>query len=85
MHSSVPIKDYLHLRLLNFKTINENQRLNTTSGAIHSSILSPVIWKVAYDCPLMVRPEVPKETVLVGYTDYVSVHIAARNVKLAQL
>lgn len=59
------------------------EKMTVTAGAAQGSILGPDLWNVAYDS--LLRTEMPKETLLVGYADDVAALIAARDVELAQL
>lgn len=77
------IDNYLRNRMLNYDSTEGRRERTIIVVAVQGSILGSDLWNVGYDS--LLRAEMPKETLLVGYADDVATLFAARDVEMAQL
>ena len=74
------MNDYLKDRTLLYEITERVRKMAVTAWEAQGFILKPDLWNVSYDS--LLRTELPKESMLVGYADDVAALMTARNVEL---
>ncbi|KAI8126689.1 putative 115 kDa protein in type-1 retrotransposable element R1DM [Lucilia cuprina] len=68
------VADYLHDRVLMYKTDVGNKEYRITAGVPQGSVLGPLLWNIMYDGLLNLK--FPKEAHIIGYADDVALVIS---------